>query len=560
MRRKLVTFFILLVMIPVIVIYLVAVLFFRENTTAHLGILYQNHVVSLGRIAETYFWEARRASLYPFLDNKIKDFYAKNPEELTEEVYQSANQALGSIPFVFSDSIRSISLIRIDGKFLSLGSNSPSAHILSEAEIKAADKLDGEPLWLWKPEQKDAIVLVRLIKNTSNFAQKLGYIKINLSLAALNKQLSRELSGLEANCYLENESYQIIMETKAFTEAELGMIHELPGQTPVLWSKDGRNLLTAYPLESAPFHLGLLASPQITGQFFPSLNISFSVITLAAFLFSIILAIAFSRIITRPLEKLGRHMRSISREDFSVRAEVKGKDEITQLAHNFNSMVVALDRLYNDVYLSEIKLKETQLLALQSQINPHFLYNTLDTIYWINQMGDNKTAAKMVSSLSQMMRLSLTPDNRNTITLAEELTHLQCYIDIQRTRFRESISFEIRCPENLKSTPVLKNLLQPLVENALTHGLGKAKKGTIIIDIFRQEERLVYEIRNDGTPLDMARIAELLAGDRRTMQGFALRNIQDRIRLKYGQNYSLHYYQEEIYAVFRVEQRWEEDD
>ncbi len=247
-------------------------------------------------------------------------------------------------------------------------------------------------------------------------------------------------------------------------------------------------------------------------------------------------------------------MDSISNENFSVRAEVHGHDEIAMLATQFNKMSERLEYLYRQVYMQEIELKQSQLLALQSQINPHFLYNTMDTIYWMSKTGDTEGVEHIVSNMSSLLRLTFTPNGNNTGTLAEELEHLNHYVAIQQIRYGDSVNFELQYEEKFHQESVLRFLLQPLVENALTHGLKNCPNEVIIVKIYRQDTCLIYRVMNTGTPLDLELIPKLLSSTKTEQKGFALKNIDRRLKLKYGDEYGLKYMIEGAYNIFEIQQ------
>ena len=218
-------------------------------------------------------------------------------------------------------------------------------------------------------------------------------------------------------------------------------------------------------------------------------------------------------------------------------------------------MAERLEYLYNEVYMGELRLKQSRLEALQSQLNPHFLYNTLDTIYWMSKMGDSENTSIMVSNLSKMMRMTLEPaGNTNLVSLGYELEHLTCYISIQQIRYGNKIRFSITCDNNLKTLSVLRLLLQPLVENALVHGLPHSTNGVVSIRIYKKETVLIYDVANNGIPADINEMQKLIHSKPVHTRGLAIYNINERIRLKYGNTYGLTCFLDGSFTVFRITQ------
>ena len=317
---------------------------------------------------------------------------------------------------------------------------------------------------------------------------------------------------------------------------------------------DDQYFISAYNIKNTPYLIGSIhVSGMLTSTKTTLTNILTVTALLTAFFFAL-LALIFSNRIVRPIQELSHKMDSISNENFSVRAEVHGHDEIAMLATQFNKMSERLEYLYRQVYMQEIELKQSQLLALQSQINPHFLYNTMDTIYWMSKTGDTEGVEHIVSNMSSLLRLTFTPNGNNTGTLAEELEHLNHYVAIQQIRYGDSVNFELQYEEKFQQESVLRFLLQPLVENALTHGLKNCPNEVIIVKIYRQDTCLIYRVMNTGTPLDLELIPKLLSSTKTEQKGFALKNIDRRLKLKYGDEYGLKYMIEGAYNNFESQQ------
>jgi two-component system sensor histidine kinase YesM len=177
----------------------------------------------------------------------------------------------------------------------------------------------------------------------------------------------------------------------------------------------------------------------------------------------------------------------------------------------------------------------------------------------MSRIGDNENVSTMVSNMSRMMRLTLTPKTNDKILLSQELEHLSCYINIQQIRYGKKVTFILQYPKELTKEYVLSFLLQPLVENALVHGLSNRLKGTVKINIYEQENYIYYKVANDGESIDVKKIESILNVKDKNMKGFALRNINERIKLKYGEKYSLTCYKEAGFSVFKIVQPKETD-
>ena len=272
--------------------------------------------------------------------------------------------------------------------------------------------------------------------------------------------------------------------------------------------------------------------------------------------------------VTKPIENLCQMTKQAAGGDFEVRAHEDRIEEMEVLNSSFNRMVEQIGDLVEGIRVEQKNLRATELKLLQAQINPHFLYNTLDTIIWLAESGEKEQVVDMVSSLSDFFRTTLSK-GRDYITVGEEAAHIRSYLEIQQFRYQDILEYEIRIPKELHGYQILKLTLQPLVENALYHGI-KNKRGLGHIRVFgeRQGERLVFTVQDDGMGMDeekLARVRGIIrgkagdpkisvgqAGDPQALpgqtgssqdpsdpSGFGLFNVQQRLQLNYGAEYGL---------------------
>lgn len=249
--------------------------------------------------------------------------------------------------------------------------------------------------------------------------------------------------------------------------------------------------------------------------------------------------------ITKPIQKLCEVAKQAGQGDFQVRVEETGTYELAVLKESFNRMIEELGKLVEDIRVEQLNLRAAELQLLQEQINPHFLYNTLDTIIWLSESGDTEHVVKMVTSLSDFFRTTLSK-GKDFISVEEEKLHIQSYLAIQQFRYRDIMEYEICFSDEMYEYEMLKLTLQPLVENALYHGI-KNKRGMGHIQVYgkKEGENLVFQVRDDGIGMTKERLSEvrqLIRGERTRDQehsGFGLFNINQRIRLYYGQEYGL---------------------
>lgn len=249
--------------------------------------------------------------------------------------------------------------------------------------------------------------------------------------------------------------------------------------------------------------------------------------------------------ITEPIGELCDAAVAAGGGDFRIRAVKTGPEEIEVLNKSFNQMVEKIGNLVEDIHTEELNLRAAELRVLQEQINPHFLYNTLDNIIWLAESKKTDEVVMMVSSLSTFFRTSLSK-GREFVSVKEETEHIRSYLEIQQFRYRDILDYEIAIPEEYYGYEVIKLTLQPLVENALYHGIkNKRGKGHITVSAERCADVLIFKVKDNGIGMDKQRLTEVCAmlkedgNTKKENDGFGLFNVNQRIQLHYGTEYGL---------------------
>ncbi len=273
-------------------------------------------------------------------------------------------------------------------------------------------------------------------------------------------------------------------------------------------------------------------------------------ITILMILVLLILVTSFSMIImrsiTRPVASLVEVTRRVGQGDFSVRADVPDKDnEMAILSDSFNSMVKRIDGLVENIKQEQINSRNLELKLLQAQINPHFLYNTLDNIVWLSEDGKKEEVASIVTALSQFFRTTLS-GGRDFIRIREEISHIEAYLSIQQFRYRDILSYKIDIPEKYHNYLIIKMTLQPIVENALYHGIKyKRGMGCISIGVDEAQDNIKLIVEDDGIGMkqeSLERLRKIASGEAKPQEdntGFGMANVAERLRLNYGEDYGL---------------------
>ena len=259
----------------------------------------------------------------------------------------------------------------------------------------------------------------------------------------------------------------------------------------------------------------------------------------------VIVSFKFSRTLTNPIFKLKRLMKQAESGDLTVRFNFQHNDEIGELGQSFNHMIARIDQLIQMVYVEQENKRTAEMKSLQEQIKPHFLYNTLDTISWMARDYDAEDIVRLVDALTNMFRIGLS-HRKDIITVKEEITHVSNYLYIQKIRYKDKLNYVIHVDESLYAVEVPKLILQPLVENAIYHGV-KAKRGggTITITGVPEGENLVFTVQDNGAGMPQEKVEELnrRMSERSVLdeqKSFGLFYIRERIQLCYGTGYGVH--------------------
>jgi len=234
--------------------------------------------------------------------------------------------------------------------------------------------------------------------------------------------------------------------------------------------------------------------------------------------------------ITKPIRELEVAMRNLSTEFTKVPEVPWDSYEVESLKKRFNEMIVRIQELMEGIKENEKYLRESEIRSLYSQINPHFLYNTLDTIVWMAEFGDSDKVIATTKSLAQFFRISLSQGSES-ITLGEEIEHIKQYMFIQKQRYGDHLTYDIECPEEYKSIQVPKIILQPIVENAIYHGIKELDGvGFIKISAEKKEHQLVLKVSDNGVGFDSSTEKSTLT----KLGGVGIDNVNKRLKLIYG--------------------------
>jgi two-component system sensor histidine kinase YesM len=391
----------------------------------------------------------------------------------------------------------------------------------------------------------DVVSIVKAIKNPDT-AQTEGVVLIDMKLEIVDNAIRNIKLGKSGFVYIMGSDGNIV-----FAPAN-PVVYRINAE----WISNMRNNSTVKEIKGIRYQILYSVSDYTkwkTIGIFPlnetlqevSEVVKYSIIIgVLTLICAIIVAMFFTSSIVNPLNSLRMLMKKAESGDLTVQFKSAQDDEIGQLGNSFNNMIAEIQKLINMVYIEQKSKREAELKILRAQIRPHFLYNTLDTIQWMAQEHNADDIVQIVNALTNLFRIGLSK-GKEMLTVHEELEHVLSYMIIQKARYEDKLEYEIICDPKVKDCSVLKLILQPLVENAIYHGIKeKAGVGKITIRAGKKDDKLLFTITDNGKgiqPEKMAEIKEMLQG--RTAEGkipgYGIFNVNEMIRLVFGNEYGL---------------------
>lgn len=397
----------------------------------------------------------------------------------------------------------------------------------------------------------DSVSLMRTMDLYNN-QRRADVVIITLDKSRLTKLMKSLLPSPSAAIYLHSDYGKLIAGTGNQDGADHTLVYgeSVPGLPK---TTDGKLTVSI----DSPYSKWRLTLIQPQKELYAQTD-QLQLYTISIIGVSVLLAVGISWLvyigIASPVDKLYKGMKRLGTGNMNVQLPNKRQDELGYLTEAFNRMVVNQRQLIEEHYEQQLRLAKTELKFLQTQINPHFLYNTLDSINWTAKNYEADEISEMVLNLSRFFRLSLNK-GKEVFTIDESLSHLHYYIRIQQIRFLDSFTVQYNIQEESRSVPIMKLLLQPLVENAILHGMeGKTEGGLLVISSWIEDGQTVHiEVRDNGSGMSEERLSyvqeelkrlssrdyNLFSPEEEYKDLFGLRNVITRIKLYYGEGAGL---------------------
>lgn len=398
---------------------------------------------------------------------------------------------------------------------------------------------------LFRGRYDDVITLSRAFSYTEKEETKQGVMMMDISLERFSRLTSGVRLGKSGYAYVVGPDDGIITHPR-LAQIDLDLFSEdsSPVRDTVVGlaaaRKDGRDrVYIIRSLDRTRWRMvGVAYTAELMGLQ-STLRSIFGVAMLSSALVSVGAALVLARLMTSRLEDVKRAILRVKQGDLDATLSESGFTEINLIAGSFNDMLAQLKRLMAQIVREQETKRLYELNALQAQINPHFLYNTLDSIIWMAERGRTRETVQMVSALARLFRLAISK-GKTEITVKEELEHVRNYLIIQKMRFKEKFEYDLSCSDDAAPLPTVKLIIQPLVENALNHAMNELSGECLHIAVaaFVNKDGLFFTVRDDGIGMPPEKVEGLLTqpGGR---SGIGLKNVHERIRLTYGAPYGL---------------------
>ncbi len=401
--------------------------------------------------------------------------------------------------------------------------------------------------------EEEIISLFRIILTTDGTIKPIGVQQIGIQTCKIKSVLEKSNITKSGLVYLVNSKGQII----SCSDETHTLLQELKqnGKTldfPVKdsWSEvsllDSGYYANRAQLDTADWSLvALIPRGEILQQSKQLQSIIF-VLSFVAVVAVFLVSNAISKYYTSRLSYLTEMMRRVPGGELELDLETEGLDEIGELFRSFSSMTRQLDLLMEEKYKSGKAVKAAQLQALRAQINPHFLYNTLDLINWEAIDHNVPEISQITKSLSQFYRISLNK-GMEIVTIEKELNHVRAYVTIQNYHFDGAIRLHIDVPPEIQSYSCINIIIQPIVENSIIHGMEATSYGQeypIYISARLEKGDIIFSIRDEGVGMSSQQIKEILNSKSSRDTGYGIKNIDLRLKLNYGEQYGLSYQSE----------------
>ena len=405
--------------------------------------------------------------------------------------------------------------------------------------------ISGERPWV--------ITLSRGIRNYTGEGDSDGVVFIDLNYSAISELCTQNSVGTKGYVFILDQNGNIV-----YHPQQQQLYNELQTENISLIMNAKTDVVTAGKGDDEKIYA--LSHSETTGwTIVGCMNMSellknsrkarsiYMLVALGLIAIALVISSEIARNITFPIQKLRDSMKRVQKGDFSAaEIEVYSDNEIGSLTRSFNVMTQKIQDLMAQNIQEQEQKRKIELKALQSQINPHFLYNTLDSIIWMAEGKKNEEVVLMTASLARLLRQSISIENE-LVTIGQEIEYVRSYLTIQKMRYKDKLEFEINVDPRITHAQIIRLVLQPIVENAIYHGLKyKESKGMLKVHGYELGERIIIDITDDGVGMDEETLKHIYDKHKVNYHsnGVGVNNVQQRLVLYYGKEYGIIYHSE----------------
>jgi two-component system sensor histidine kinase YesM len=562
MEKKLITVFIFLIILPISITSYIAYQSYSKSIMNNTkGYVSQLSDKIMNRLDE-YITDMEQISQMPLYLTPMQELLEKNDDDLenfSQQQYQMDNyirilndmkKGTNSI-YIFDKKERTYLNIKIDGVRPDLGDR-------MKDWIAKAQKANGEPVLVSTQEltvttkNKYVFSVLREIKDIYTH-ESLGTIVVDANISVIQQIIKDLDSTTHGKTLIIDQTNNVIYDSEEKRiaqniENDQVVLLSSGEEGSFVYNSHTKDYLATYAKSAKTGWKIIITIPiaEITKEATRTRNVMLVVIG-SIIAFAMIISILFSFALTNPLKKLMRLMKKAEKGDLNISFNVLYQDEVGRLGSHFNSMIGRIKDLIHDVYVSETRKKEAEMEALQSQINPHFIYNTLETIRMTAEINDDGEVSEMITSLGKLLRYSINTKMK-TAKVAQEVEHLQNYMQMFNYRYKDKYELIVDPFTEIENIEMIKLIFQPIVENAILHGRNEREQSKMISLTYEiMKNSLIFRIKDNGMGIEGDKLKALNAhlNGQLIMEGannglsIGLTNVNERIKMHYGSLYGI---------------------